>query len=316
MKNIRNDPRFEYWHKKPWHVPVVFVKPGVDPIEARRFFKQQPKSDFNPMGVLGAVALLILLAAGGWWWYAGRTTEPVEAAGPKPAAPATLIIPTNTPLPTPVILTPTVTITPPIAGKHKATSTPTPTPTPTATSRVLTSVFQSPIKTVVAATPRPPHPLERTPTPSPFNYEIIANIVHPEPLYPYISGWVVEQDGTTPRPIGVELVFPTGTMEYPRPNNRDIATGYYEFMVSPGDYELRINDNKTPVVFIHVEGIAQRYEVSFRYLGDDTLLAAVVSNPWQGDDNPAEVAAAEAPTQTPTPTPPKPLHIYLPVVLR
>lgn len=294
--------------KRPWHVPVEFVEPGVDPVEARRRRKTKPKyNDFSIAGLLLPVVALLVLGAFGYWRYAGRGVFEVEAEAEGKAKPVpTLVVktegkPTQTALPAPVIITPTSTLTPTVSPS----STPTPTVSPTV--EALESVFVSPVVITPTAIISP------TATPWPYDYEIIANAAISETLYPYISGWIVERDGSTPRPVEIELRFPTGTMAFPRPNHNDVATGYYEFLVSPGEYDLALRGG--PPVHISVGAAPARYEVSLRYLNDDRATTAARSRPWTG---PAPPGDAPQPTAAPTPTTtatPKQKRLYLPLIV-
>lgn len=142
-------------------------------------------------------------------------------------------------------------------------------------------------------------------------YRVYAN-THGSGLYSYISGWIVENDGITPRPILVILKFPTGQMTYPRPNHNDVATGYYEFLVSPGDYVLQIQGFTYPV---KVSDTPTRYEISFEYTRSDRVENAAKSQPW---NNPQSKAREQNTDGEPTvhATPIQKFKTYLPFIRR
>lgn len=318
-------------YKKWWRlndVPVVFVAPGVDPIMARRQYGDRAywnKRKINGgLGIDAIIAIVsaIILVFGGGWWFLGRSNAEAAIATPTPAPTAT-IAPTATlseiashprlpavqrirkpwfdPTPTLPATTPAIT----------------PTPTP-AMESIANSPIQSPqisgVQSVAVVSPI----ATPTPTATPaHNYEVIANYREQSQLYSYVSGWIVEMDGKTPRPVGVELVYSTGRMMYPRPNNTDVANGHFEFMVSPGDYVLRVLDGDAPGVPVHVTDDPQRFEISFRHTRPGTKITPVVSFPWSGSEPDPVPAATPTATQipSPTPTPPKSYHVYLPLIL-
>jgi len=303
-------------YKKWWRfndVPVYFIEPGVDPAMARRQFgyrqswgKKRP-AKLNFETIVAIVSAIILIFGGGWFFL---RDQPVKAAESIPTA--TLMAyatqtATETAVRTPYIRVPAFTPTP----------TTTPIPTATETAPVLSSVHQSPVSqpmqqivVVVTATPTP------TSTPPPHAYEVIANYSQPEPMYSYISGWIVEADGTTPRPVGIEVRYPTGSMMYPRPNNKDIADGHYEFMVSPGEYDVHVLDYDAPSVHISVTENT-RYEVSFRHTRPSDNIMPVRSNPWGAQfEQPQPISTPYSPVSTPTPTSTPVSVLYLPVVFK
>ena len=159
-----------------------------------------------------------------------------------------------------------------------------------------------------------------TPTPSySTNYVILAQDIFPaeEKLYSYVSGWITEQDGLTPRPVAITLAFNTGAMHYPRPHNSDVASGYYEFLVSPGAYVLKLDDLAVPVLISDIS--PSRHEISLRYTKADTVTIAARSNPW--NNGPATSAQASKEPLKAGPTPPPALalcaddcFIYLPLL--
>lgn len=124
-----------------------------------------------------------------------------------------------------------------------------------------------------------PTPLP-TPTINPYDYVVIGHEVKPEGLYSYVSGWIVESDGRTPRPVAVRLTYPTGELRYPRPNNADVASGRYEFLVSPGEYWLTIDDQGSPRIPIVIGQEAVRHEVSFRLTKSRPIRNPAISSPW------------------------------------
>lgn len=295
-----------------------------DTIAARKVSKRMgpPIKDF-----LVPALLLFGFVAVAWLYFAGRSKPEAEtvarlepsqltatalALAPvaTPTAMPSLIIPSPTASPTPWLTpTPLVTKTPLFARVVSATlSTPvvvdalarSPLPTPPA---VVEAVFVSPVLP--------------TPTPSPYDYLVLGYTVGPETekIYSYVSGWIVEPDGTTPRPIGVELCHPSACMTYPRPNNTDIASGYYEFLVSPGVYRLAVRDTKSPVVQLEV-GDHERHEVSFQLTTDRPLAQKIISSPWNGEAPSAALVAHGSLPPTPAPTVAPLRLIYLPAIFR
>ena len=263
---------------------------------------------------LAVTAFVALVAFGGWWWFSGKSDtvlgrNTVSAAPAPTATPAPMftVTPnptqtaTNLPAPAPITLEKTKLR---VAG---VPFTPTATATKTATA------------TRIPPTPTPTKTPTITPTPTPAtDYTIIANetISEPDRVYPVISGWIVEKDGVTPRPAAVELRYPGGSMRYPRPNNVDVANGHYEFLVSPGVYDLVLLDGDRPAVQIVVsENQQTRYEVSFQHNRTRRITAAL-SNPWNEAQapNPATVATMfSSPVATPTPVV---YTLFIPIVLR
>ena len=306
------------------NMPVEFVPEGMTAEEARRNRKRQRVTFGQLAQAMGALLALVIIFGAPLWWFFGRPdesqaqgTETTQAAL-KPTRPAVSQFADGTPtgiatgLPQPTPITPTPTAT---AGRIIIT------PTLTAASAAVTpnhveTLFNSPVVVVVTATPTssPTPSPSPSPTPAPGKrYEVIYQAEKPEELYSYISGWVVEQDGVTPRPVALTLRHATGAMYWPRPGNRDIATGYYEFMVSPGEYWLDIRDSDLgPVNIVVGDTRATRYETSFRYTRADRLVTAAVSQPWAGDDPPLLTTTA---TPSPVPTTAK-TRLYLPLVCR
>ena len=193
-------------------------------------------------------------------------------------------------------------------------------------------MLQQPLSPILPTdTPRPPHPEERTPTviptetptqtPTPLPpYEIIYNAVHPEgntgASY-HISGWIVEADGTTPRPVAMELCYSDGCLYWPRPGQADIATGYYEFLVSPGFWWLRVMDTDGISIPVEVapDGPA-RYEISIQHNGVRGIVPAR-SNPWdERYPTPVGVVTTVASSPVATPTADNLHTIYLPMVVK
>jgi hypothetical protein len=190
-------------------------------------------------------------------------------------------------------------------------------------------IFNSPILPTTTLTPT------LTPTPWPYDYSILTHQVEPETakLYSYISGWVVEQDGETPRPAAVTLRYPGGVMRWPRPRAMDVANGRYEFLVSPGRYWLQVDDPGAPVIQIDVVSDNERHEVSFQLLVSRPMASPAISNPWRENAEIPVSARPATPTATPTITPtpgnyghkiylpgifnqPGQAQLYLPVVIR
>lgn len=301
-------------------IAVEFVPEGMTAEEARQ---QRAKDRANRrmsnrdvlMGVGAIIGLVAMVAVPWLWWQSGRVAR-ADGAGVRNTQPATMIayesstIPTETPAPT-------------------ASPTPTETPTNHPQSRkVLLYDFVSPINT-----PRPDHPDAPAPTatatqtatatPTPTEtpkppYEILYHAVWPEenPGASYhISGWVVEADGKTPRPVGMELCYADGCLQWPRPGAADVANGFYEFLVSPGYWTLKVKDTDG-IDFgfqVYPDGPA-RYEVSFRFNGSRTI-APARSNPWDVRYPTPVGSGPTSPVATPTPVQ-KNNHIYLPVVVK
>jgi len=298
-------------------IAVEFVPEGMTAEEARSSRNRDNKLSSGRDMVIGLGSLVLLVGmvvAPYLWWSNGRTAS-ADAPPPPPEV-------AQVALPSPIPITPTPTASP----------TPAPTETPTATPMVeksAKSLLQQPLSPIEpTVTPRPPHPEERTPTPTntatPTNtplppYEVIYNAVHPEgntgASY-HVSGWIVEADGVTPRPVAMELCYSDGCLYWPRPGAADTATGYYEFLVSPGFWWLRVMDTDGVSVPVEVapDGPA-RYEVSIRYNGDRNISVAR-SDPWDAR-YPTPVGIVEAVTTSPVATPttaPKLYQVYLPIV--
>jgi len=298
---------------------VIYVEPGKDPKQARiEYYQSLKRRSSGGDGALGlllaGLAFAAVAVAGFWWWGSDNNTlfgkQPqasavAELPSPIPITPT--VTPTNTPSPAPIPITPTPTATP---TEHAAKA----------------KLLVQPLSPVLPTdTPRPPHPEERTPTATPTitntptpatEYTIIANevIIDAERVYPVVSGWIVEADGVTPRPVAVELRYNGGSMRYPRPNNVDVANGHYEFLVSPGAFELVVLDGDYPAVPVVVSDNPQtRYEISFKYNKTRTV-AAAISNPWNEAQAPIPVEAVyTSPIATPTPMI---YRLYLPQILK
>lgn len=295
-----------------------------DTMAARKANKRMgpPIKEFLVPGLL-----LFGFVAVAWLYFAGRSKPEAETvARLEPSqltATALALAPVATPTAMPSLLIPSPTASP----------TPWLKPTPLVTktplfARVVTATLSSPVVASSLAssplpTPTPPavveavvySPILPTPTTSLYDYLILNHDVGPETekLYSYVSGWIVEPDGSTPRPVGVKLCHPSACMHYPRPNNRDVANGYYEFLVSPGLYWLEVSDTKSPVVQLEI-GTQERHEVSFQLTTARPLAQAVVSDPWTGaalSGNQQSFGSGPAATATPAP------HlIYLPAIIR
>jgi hypothetical protein len=298
-------------------IAVEFVPEGMTAEEARASRSKRPRtSNGGALLAFGAlIALVAMVAVPVLLWQNGHKAN--AEIGRKAEHPATLIAkepqttPTETPAPT---------------ASPTATQTPTPTERPEQAGKMLLQDFNSPI-----ATPRPDHPDAPTaipaptitptepPSPTPLPpYENIYHVVWPEnnPGASYhVSGWVVEADGTTPRPVAMELCYQDGCLEWPRPGANDVATGYYEFLVSPGYWTLKVKDSDGPEMGFQVypDGPA-RYEMTFRFNGNRPVSAAR-SNPWDNRYPTPVGSVASSPVPTPTATPAHTV-IYLPVVVK
>lgn len=310
--------------------PVEFVPPGVTPEDARRQRKaRRIGPDKRDVIILIVLVLLAIAFVGGIVWFfffRGKATHAQEKAPVAAVSTATAAkLVTNR------------------AGAPRAGVTksdmfmirwrdgnlsehynrivpPTPTPTPTPTATPESSLFSSPVDTPAVVVSVPTGTPMPTATPE-FDYMQISDDVTPsDELYSYVSGWIVERDGHTPRPVAVELIMPDGTtMRYPRPNNTDVANGHYEFLVSPGAYTLRVLDGRFQDVYFAVSDTPQRYEISFKYLGTRSIVAAR-SEPWS-KYSPASVSAfstpvTTSPIPTPTSTPARTFTLYLPLIFK
>lgn len=303
-------------------VPVEFVPPGMTPEEARRQRKRQmgvsKKDVMTLIGLLLGFGALISCSV---WWFFGRDTE-TTASTLEPSqltatavalAPQTpTLTPTQTstltPTPSPLPPTPTTTATATISLPESRISSPLASP-----KKLLLASKQGPVVT-------PLTPVFNSPLPTPtatreFDYEVIGHEITPEGLYSYVSGWIVEMDGQTPRPVGVRLHYPTGEMRYPRPNNTDIANGHYEFLASPGEYWLSVDDQGAPQIPVTIGNEPARHEISFRLVITRSV-AVARSNPWSGPSASSSTAKT-APTATATKTANKlARRIFLPLVVR
>lgn len=308
-------------------IPVEFVPPGMTAEEARRRRKRQMgPSQKDIFMAIGSVVLLLLLCGGSGWYYVGRgraeeaATAEIANIEPSPqAAPGTVGPLSPSPAP-PQSESPSTPLPPPVPVVLSVAVSPLATPSPFPLLGYITPTNTAPpIVEIAAVNPIPtdaPAP-SPTPTASPYpydyDYEVIGNEVQPSDLYAYVSGWIVEQDGSTPRPARVRLRFATGEMLYPRPNNRDMANGRYEFMVSPGRYWLEVDDQSSPVIQIDVGDAPARYEVSFRSLHAEPLAAPARSSPW---DEPDHAASAPARPAVITPAINYHHHLFLPAIIR
>lgn len=291
--------------------------------EARRRRKRQigVGRQEKLMGI-GSIVLLLLLCAGSGWYYVGRgraddavpaetvvsRLEPAQlTATAGPPSPSTIISsnPTSTSLPSPIAALSSVNRSPvatppfslPLLGQITATLTPTNTAPPVH---------------VAVVDPRPTSTPSPTPAPtaSPYSYEVIGNEIQSSDRYSYVSGWIVEEDGVTPRPALARLKFATGEMLFPRPNNRDIANGRYEFMVTPGRYWLSVGDG-SPEIQIDVDDAPARYEVSFRDLSGSVLSSPARSTPW----NEPRPARPRPPPAVVIPTIEYEYRLFMPVMI-
>jgi hypothetical protein len=301
-------------------IAVEFVPEGITAEEAR---SQRAKdkanrrmSGGNKLIGFGAIFVLAVMVAGlSLWWQSGSKAR-ADGAHRNPQLPATVVAVAE------LRPTPTETPTPAASPTPTATATPTSTPTqhPEKAGKSLLQDFVSPI-----STPRPDHPDAPTPAPEPTvtplpSYEVLYTAVWPEgnegASY-HISGWVVEEDGKTPRPVAMELCYQDGCMEYPRPGASDVSTGFYEFLVSPGYWTLRVKDAdgiELPLQ-VYPDGPA-RYEISFRFNGVRPVSAAR-SNPWDTRYPTPASGSPGAPTATATAVSGQKNHqIYLPVAFK
>jgi hypothetical protein len=104
-------------------------------------------------------------------------------------------------------------------------------------------------------------------------------------------------------------------MRYPRPNNTDIANGHYEFLASPGEYWLSIDDPGAPKIPVTIGNEPTRHEISFRFVITRSV-AVARSNPWSAPSASSSLSTAKtAPTATKTPTK-YVRRIFLPLVVR
>jgi len=299
-------------------VPVEFVPPGMTPEEARRQRKRQMGvSKKDVMTLIGLLLGFGVLVSCSVWWFFGRNTDQTTASTLEPSqltatavalAPQTPTLTPNqtfTPIPTPSPLppTPTTTATATISLPESRISSPVASPK----KLLLASKQQGPVVTPLTPVFNSPLPLP-TATTRAFDYEVIGHEITPEGLYSYVSGWVVEMDGQTPRPVGVKLHYPTGEMRYPRPNNTDIANGHYEFLASPGEYWLSIDDPGAPKVPVTIGNEPTRHEISFRFVITRSV-AVARSNPWSGPSATSGLGTAKTPAKYAR-------RVFLPLVVR
>lgn len=298
-------------------IAVEFVPEGMTAEEARASRSKRPRqSNGSALLAVGALlALVAMVAVPVLWWSNNNAPEAKAETGREPKHTATLIAyepqttPTETQTPT---ASPTATITP--------------THTREKMGKMLVQDFNSPI-----STPRPDHPDAPTATPAPTEtpsptstplppYENIYHVVWPEnnagASY-HVSGWVVEADSITPRPVAMELCYEDGCLQWPRPGANDVATGYYEFLVSPGYWTLKIKDQDGLSMGFQVypDGPA-RYELTFRFNGKRPISAAM-SNPWDSRYPTPIGGVSISPIPTPTATAtPDGYRVYLPVMVK
>lgn len=295
-------------------VPVEFVPAGMTAEEARRQRKNN-RSDLTRQDValfVGAIVAFLFVCGFVGWYFVGR-----GQANEAPVVSTSVNVDTPKLEPNQITATYLAQLSPPknvtatVTKLPSPVSLPTLTPTETPTETPIAIQPHSPIA-LPTATPTP----TPTATPEPTGYQVLGHDVDYEPLYAYVSGWVVERDGVTPRPIPVILRYPTGVMRYPRPNNRDVANGRYEFLVSPGRYWLQVDEPGGPVVGLVVQD-NERHEISFR-LWDDRPISAARSQPWVGTEPPpTSPANQEIQSLDPTATPKAlPSRMFLPIIQR
>lgn len=168
----------------------------------------------------------------------------------------------------------------------------------------LTNPFSntSPLATPTPSTPTPPPPL----------YQIIYyNEVRTDEPYPTISGWIVNKNQKA-RLVPVTLKLPVGQMVYPRPNI-DKLSGFYEFLLEPGEFDLIIEGHHIKHLTI-VPGDPVQIEMSIQYNGP----TAPPKNQQHAKHNSGQVTAPNNQLNqiyTATPSPPT-TRYYLPLVLR
>lgn len=310
---------------------VEFVPPGVTAEEARvqraKQLADRWKRAQNPLVGIGAIiALVAMVAIPAWLFWsnghkANATTTIDETGETAPEFATVIAYPPET-----ATATASATATPTETTSPTPTMTPTETPTekPEKQGKPLALMeFNSPI-----ATPKPTDTPAPTNTPAP-PYQVLYTATWPENNEGasfHVSGWVVEADGKTPRPVAMEICYhKEGCMQYPRPGGTDVATGYYEFLVQPGYWELRVKDTDglTLPFMVYPDDGPARYEISFKFNGDRRV-APARSNPWNTDYPtptpedwlPPDPTCTPTPVGTPTPTPERPYHMYLPVVVR
>ena len=151
-------------------------------------------------------------------------------------------------------------------------------------------------------------PPQIPPTSPPPLYQIIYYNETRGDVYPTISGWVVNKNQKA-RPVAVTLKLPVGQMVYPRPNI-DKATGFYEFLLEPGEFDLFIEGHHIRHLSIND---SVQIEMSIQYNGSQP--------PKQQQENarqPGQVTASQNGQlkATPTATPlARTTRYYLPLVL-
>ncbi len=228
-------------------VAVEFVPEGMTAEEARQ---QRAKDRANRrmsnrdaiIGV-GAIIGLVAMVAIPWLMFSNGSKARAET-GNAPKYTATAVAyqpPAETPTPT-ASPTPAQSLTPTHEKLGKQLlqdfNSPVQPPRPEPTAEELPVVIQP------TAAPTPTAPATATSTPKP-PYEVLYTAVWPEAnagASYHVSGWVVESDGKTPRPVAMELCYQDGCLEWPRPGAADVATGFYEFLVSPGYWTLKVKD--------------------------------------------------------------------------
>jgi len=292
-------------------IAVEFVPEGMTPEEARkqRTQKQNFGTDRREMAkAIGSVFVFLLLCVFAFWYYVPR--------GQAEEAPVVPVVAESTALPgpvrkeaKPVRLAPDrrpLEVVSPIPQQTRmprmATIFLSPLTTPTAAAVSVLALDPTATATATPALPTATATLTPTATPDPFDYVVFGNEYQYSDMYTYISGWIVESDGVTPRPAKVRLRFNGGEMLYPRPNNRDVANGHYEFMATPGRYWLEIvGDGPSQVVEIDIGDSPVRREISFRFNKSRPITPAR-SVPWDEPKNRRSISIQQQPTPTATPT--------------
>lgn len=302
-------------------IAVEFVPEGMTAEEARqqraRERGNRRMSNRDVLVGMGAIIGLVAIVAVPWLWFSSGSKAKAETGTELKYTPtAVAVVGTPTQLPT-------------------QTASPTPTTHHEKMGKQLLLDFNSPIQTPepsavapvdVTPVPLPTQTPTATPTPLP-PYQVLYTAVwtenNPGASY-HVSGWVVESDGKTPRPVAMELCHQDGCMQYPRPGQNDIATGFYEFVASPGYYELKVKDTdglSLPFMIYGEDGPA-RYEISFKF-NRERPVSPARSNPWDSNyPTPTpDMWLPPDPTATPiiataTPDPDKPYRVFLPVIYK
>lgn len=294
--------------------PVEFVPDGMTAEEARRARKtRRGPSGGDWVKLLVAVLCLVALIAAPVGYFAYKKNGeklPVSTAVAVESSKKEHL-PTATATHTPTLV-------------QTVTATATSLSPFTATVQPIKAVFVSPIKlqteqtqlkSVSTVTPTPTTSPTPTATATP-GYEVIyQNTTPQESGSIHISGWIVEADGVTPRPVAVQLDYPTGSLQYPRPGAADVATGYYEFLVSPGDWVLRVKDNNGIAVPVHIPETTHpaRYEISLKYTGVNASRVAR-STPWDNQYPTPGASSVASSSDEPDETD-QTYQVFLPVVV-